>query len=172
MGALGVEGRLARVPVLPGHRPMDVSVGGWLMIGMHRSSDGSTPGRGDLRYVWESRCEDTVHCDRLTTVWAGAQALAYPVGNFDHGLQVGVEASFIRTSGTRRASANFVSLAGGAVPDESVARTAFLPGIVIGYKLATEVGFTFNPQLGVDLVVGDGSGIVLPRLALNVGWSF
>jgi hypothetical protein len=43
---------------------------------------------------------------------------------------------------------------------------------VLGYKIVTRLGFTFNPQIAAGpLVTGEGVAIA-PRLALNAGWSF
>ena len=115
-------------------------------------------------------------------IWVGAQALVYPVGSFEHGLQIGAEASFVQLKGTRRYNSSFNDLARtfaqargqtwNGTPDQEVSDSAFIPGLVIGYKLVTKSGFTINPQLAGDVVISDDPTKIIPRLALNVGWSF
>jgi hypothetical protein len=179
MGMVNGEVRFPRMTLLPNHRPMDVSLGGWVGAGRVRVADDGL--LGGARPVW-SDCGDMFNCDRMTAIWVGAQALAYPVGGFDHGLQIGVEASFMQTWGSRRYSPFYKELAASmakvhdkpftGVPDRDVEGSAFLPGVVVGYKLVTQVGFTFNPQVAADLFVSNAPVKVVPRLALNAGWSF
>lgn len=108
-------------------------------------------------------------------VWElGGQLVAYPIGHFDHGLQLGVEALYVGVK--RDDSAGTIPIAAGA--------DGFAAGPLVGYKLATKVGFTFNVQAGAEFVLarGDaqvgnasahGSGTtVVPLLNMNVGWSF
>ncbi len=104
----------------------------------------------------------------------GAQLQYYLLGNFDHGMQLGAEAVFVQVSGS---VGTVTGLGQGLVA-----------GPYIGYKVAADVGFTFNAQLGyqVGLIsasaedTSDGSSSSAsgeesasgPLLNLNVGWSF
>jgi len=110
------------------------------------------------------------------TVWeVGGQFVGYPVGHFDNGMQVGMEALYVGV----QQDANRV----GGVQTAGVA-DGFAVGPFVGYKLATRVGFTFNVQGGVEMVVAraDSSAggatahastqTVIPLLNANVGWSF
>ena len=50
-------------------------------------------------------------------------------------------------------------------------------GSFLGYKIATDVGFTFDGQLGVEHVSaqadnGQSNKTWIPLLNLNIGWSF
>ena len=105
-------------------------------------------------------------------VWeVGGQFVGYPVGHFDHGMQLGLEVLYAGASTSyNRVSATELGLASGPF---------------IGYKLATRVGFSFNVQAGVQYVFAKGeasstSGAmasaeqadVVPLVNLNVGWSF
>lgn len=109
-------------------------------------------------------------------VWeVGGQFITYPVGHFDHGMQLGVEvqyagASIAVSDGTTSATGVAVGLSNGAF---------------VGYKLATPVGFTFNLQGGVGYYVAtgeahasDGSSAkgqesgFFPLVNANFGWSF
>jgi hypothetical protein len=177
VAALGAEARVGRVTVHKGFSPRDVSIAGWVGVGRVRTGDITDP-----RAIWES-CGDLFWCERATMVWVGAQALLYPVGGFERGAQLGVEASYLGLFGTRSYNASFVSLENGivatqgkpgvaSVPEDRFTRNAFVPGVVVGYKLATKAGFTFNPQLALDMVLSSEPVNLAPRLALNVGWSF
>src|SRR5690606_23522377 len=105
------------------------------------------------------------------TVWeAGAQVRYYLIGGFEHGMPLGVEALYVGGSGSEAGV------------------TAFANGIAVGpfvgYKLATDDGFTFDAGLGVQYMTvtgharGSGTSIsvsdsgFIPLLNLNVGWSF
>lgn len=106
-------------------------------------------------------------------VWeVGGQFVGYPVGHFDHGMQVGLEVLYAGVS-TNESSKVTVATA-----------TGLATGPFIGYKLATKVGFSFNVQGGVQYVFAraDASSggatasaeqrSIIPLLNLNVGWSF
>ncbi len=109
-------------------------------------------------------------------VWeVGGQLTGYPVGHFDHGMQLGVEAVYLGVSGND-SSGNVKVVAAG---------TGFAAGPFLGYKLATKVGFTFNVQGGVEyvLVQADAKSSTgatasaeatrwIPLVNANVGWSF
>jgi hypothetical protein len=169
MAVLGAETRVGSLSVHEGFSPRDVSVVGFVGFGRVRSSD---IGSG-LRPVWGS-CDELFTCDRATTLWLGGQALLYPVGSFEHGAQLGVEASYMRVWGTRSYNGSFAQFLGSSsVPDARLSGGAFAPGVLIGYKLVTKPGFTFNPQLALDAIfASDGSSALAPRLTLNAGWSF
>lgn len=107
-------------------------------------------------------------------VWeVGGQFVGYPVGHFDHGMQVGLEVLYAGVSTNDNAKVTVATATGLAT------------GPFIGYKLATKVGFSFNVQGGVEYVFAraDASSAngatasaekksVIPLLNANVGWSF
>lgn len=109
--------------------------------------------------------------ETYTVFEAGAQARYYVLGDFDHGMQLGAEALYLYVD-----------------RDEEDVYTASGDGLAIGpfigYKIATNIGFTFDTQLGVQYVTAkadatDGSSTateedtdIIPLLNLNVGWSF
>lgn len=110
------------------------------------------------------------------TVWeVGAQFLGYPVGHFDHGIQVGVEAVYLGVAGEAGSgSAQVTGLGQG-----------FAVGPLLGYKFASDIGFSLNIQGGVQYLVAraeatakDGTSASasdsawIPLLNLNLGWSF
>jgi len=97
----------------------------------------------------------------------GGQVCGYPVGSFEHGMQVGAEVLglfAIAPVGTQS-----TATAGGVSA-----------GPFVGYKVAARVGFTFMAQLGAQYTfVGAQSGNQTASsqgfgvlLNLNVGWSF
>jgi hypothetical protein len=101
----------------------------------------------------------------------GTQFRVYPVGSFDHGMQLGVEAVYLHAS------------AGNA--DVSGFASGFALGPFVGYKIISSGGFTFDGQLGVEFVAAkaqarDSGGTqatssdrsTIPLLNLNIGWSF
>ncbi len=103
---------------------------------------------------------------------AGLQVRYYAIGNFRHGMEVGLQAleEYVR----------FDDLP----PGVSAAAGGFTVGPFLGYKIATRVGFTFEAQLGARYLViepgvqGETGGPTpdfdkwLPLLHLNIGWSF
>lgn len=109
-------------------------------------------------------------------VWeVGGQFTSYPVGHFDHGMQLGIEAVYLGVSGNDSTGNVKVAAAG----------TGFAAGPFLGYKLATKVGFTFNVQGGVEYVIvqadaKSSTGATssaeatrwIPLVNANVGWSF
>lgn len=110
------------------------------------------------------------------TVWeVGGQFVGYPVGDFDHGMQLGLEVLYAHVS-TNDTGANGVTLSG--------VGSGLGVGPFIGYKLATKVGFTFNIQGGVEYMAvradatdgtrssGTNQSAFIPLANLNVGWSF
>jgi hypothetical protein len=109
-------------------------------------------------------------------VWeAGGQFVGYPVGHFDHGMQLGAEVLYVGASGETSSTTTKVS-----VTAEGLSTGAF-----VGYKLATHVGFSVNVQGGVSYIALQGRGTSstgataqaersqwAPLLNANVGWSF
>jgi len=101
------------------------------------------------------------------TVQLGAQFRYYLLGSFIHGLDLGAQVL------TLALFDNGGSLAAGGI--------SLAP--FVGYKIATNIGFTFDAQIGPDFaLVGasssltgqntDASGAIGLLLNLNVGWSF
>jgi hypothetical protein len=104
----------------------------------------------------------------------GAQARYYVLGSFIHGMQLGAEVLYARVSLDSGSSS--IAAAG-----DGLELAPF-----IGYKIASNIGFTFDAQLGYGYLLGSASandsstgasesasastGMVL--LNLNVGWSF
>lgn len=109
---------------------------------------------------------------RFSAYELGAQLVFYPLEAFDS-LQVGAEALYIKVEREDDADADVSGVADG-----------FALGPLVGYKLITNVGFTFVVQGGVQYVAyraetTDGSGTssdsesrFIPLLNLNLGWSF
>ena len=99
---------------------------------------------------------------------AGAQARYYVLGDFRHGMQLGVEALYLRLS-----DANI-----------SARGEGLAVGPFVGYKFIADVGFTFDAQVGAEYVgaqatassggsTANASGSTfIPLINLNVGWSF
>lgn len=99
----------------------------------------------------------------------GGQFVGYPLGTFDHGMQVGAEVLYLGAS-TSAQQGDVKVVASGA---------GLSTGGFVGYKLATRVGFTFNVQGGVGYLAVQASGggasasdsRIYPLLNANVGWS-
>lgn len=125
--------------------------------------------------------------DERARVWEGGlQIRFYPVGTFDHGLQVGAEIVYLTGS---------ASTTGNITPDDDPGATSngpltakgsgFKVGPFVGYKLALPVGFTLAAQIGVDYLslkgiakdangttrTGDTKTAFLLADA-GIGWSF
>lgn len=110
----------------------------------------------------------------VTTVELGAQARYYLLGYFEHGLFLAAEAMYLGASASEP----------GVVPKAN----GFVVGPMLGYKLATNLGFSLDIHGGPawDLIsakadsttssatasASNGSGALVPRLRINVGWSF
>lgn len=105
----------------------------------------------------------------------GGQLTAYPIGHFDHGMQVGLETVYLGVAGDD--SNGNVKV--------TAAASGFAAGPFIGYKLATRSGFSFNVQGGFEYVLvqadaSSSSGATasaeetrwIPLVNANVGWSF
>jgi len=110
-------------------------------------------------------------------IWeAGGQFVAYPVGDFDHGMQLGAEALYMGASAQKSEAGTTVTASAAGLST----------GAFVGYKLATRVGFTFNLQAGVAYLTASGDAKATgssatatasastwaPLVNANVGWSF
>ncbi len=98
----------------------------------------------------------------------GVQGLLYPFGAFGHGMQLGLQ--------FRHPWTTMHTLAGD--PDWK-SRTTLVDGMgLVGYKIATPIGFTFNAQLGAGAEmtsISENDPWTLEPVSmfnLNVGWSF
>jgi hypothetical protein len=108
----------------------------------------------------------------FTVLEFGSQVRWYALGDFDHGMQLGAELLYIYVSG---------SFERGSVTGTG---SGLAMGPFIGYKISTDVGFTFDAQLGVQLAgiaarASDGTTAAeasdmqaIPLLNLNAGWAF
>ena len=120
--------------------------------------DPDRPSRKERFFFWE----------------VGGQARWYPIGDFDHGMEVGLQILYLGLSGD--------------VEQDGVTYSGLANGVAIGpflgYKLVTGAGFTFDAQLGVQWLgvfasaessegaeASEKGDEVLPILRLNVGWS-
>ena len=97
--------------------------------------------------------------------------MGYVVGDFDEGLQVGLEVLYAGVGGTAQDDVDTVAVFG-----EGLGLTP-----LIGYKIITDIGFTFEAQAGPSLMFvsarssnhkGETEVSVAPMLNLNIGWSF
>ena len=106
--------------------------------------------------------------DSVAVYEFGGQFIGYALGDFDHGLQVGGEAVFLHVTTDGETETLTGSAQGLAV------------GPFVGYKLATDVGFSFNVQVGAQYVAARGEdesgesygSSVIPLVNANLGWSF
>jgi len=110
--------------------------------------------------------------DTFDVYEAGASFRYYMLGSFIHGMQLGAEVLYAYVSG----SEGTVSGTG----------EGLVAGPFVGYKVATNVGFTFDAQLGVQVGLiqaeaedssdGDSAededSALIPLLNINIGWSF
>ena len=113
--------------------------------------------------------------DKIKVFEVGAQAMYYAMGDFNGGMQVGVEALYMH--GTISGPAN-VGTAGAG----SGIALGLAIGPLIGWKIVTKAGFSFVSQIGVGLLAAkqknddvnapkdDRSAILLGNL--GIGWSF
>ena len=108
-----------------------------------------------------------------TEIEGGAQVRYYAIGDFDHGMEVGVEGLYEYVKFDEPLPATILAVSAGG----------FTVGPFLGYKIATGVGFTFEAQLGARYLAiepttqGMGTATIteskwLPLLHLNIGWSF
>jgi hypothetical protein len=105
----------------------------------------------------------------------GGQAYYCLIGDFDHGLQLGVESVFVALRGADRYNGSVTASLGGI---------SFAP--FVGYKLALRSGFTVIVQAGGGLFVStthashdesdteveQQAAALVPLANLNLGWSF
>jgi hypothetical protein len=125
--------------------------------------------------------------DERARVWEGGmQVRFYPLGTFDHGLQVGAEIVYLtgsaQTTGTITSDADpSMSYTGPLTAKGS----GFKVGPFVGYKLVLPVGLTLAAQIGVDYLslkglakeangntkTGDAKTALLLADA-GLGWSF
>ncbi len=95
----------------------------------------------------------------------------YPIGSFEHGMQLGVEVLYLHVSAETASVSGF--------------GTGLAVGPFAGYKIIASGGFTFDAQLGVEFLAvkaeaQDSGGqsasatqkATIPLLNLNIGWSF
>lgn len=114
---------------------------------------------------------------KFFTWGVGGQFIGYPIGHFDHGMQLAAEANYSNATITETPSTSPTTVNGFG--------SGLSVGGLIGYKIATPVGFTFNIQGGVGYSfaaanVTDSTGRfasastsgLTPLLHLNFGWSF
>jgi hypothetical protein len=113
--------------------------------------------------------------DRVTVWEAGGQFRYYPIGTFEHGMQLGAHLEYIGASASGSSGDVKVFGAGNGV----------VMGPFVGYKLATKVGFTLDLQGGVGYEVVTASANTsngttatasanqfVPLVNIQVGWSF
>jgi hypothetical protein len=111
---------------------------------------------------------------RLKVLEAGAQVLFYPVGDFENGMQLGVEALCASVTGNVEAGRVAIKADGQALG----------VGGLIGYKYIAPIGFALTLQGGAgynaavatasaDTVkVSATNAAVYPIVNLNFGWAF
>jgi hypothetical protein len=95
---------------------------------------------------------------------AGGQVRFYVLGDFRHGMQLGGEVIYVHLND----------------PNISATGEGLGVGPFIGYKVITDVGFTFDTQFGLEhiFVQAESGGSmasrsdIIPVLNLNIGWSF
>jgi hypothetical protein len=109
---------------------------------------------------------------KSTRYWvyeAGGQFRWYAIGSFIHGMEVGAEVLFAGVSGENVEGSGVTGVGQGLAV-----------GPFLGYKIATNIGFTFDAQLGAQASFlhaaagGSSASAVdfIPLLNLNIGWSF
>lgn len=100
----------------------------------------------------------------------GARASFYAFGNFDQGLHVGLQGIYASASGSSSVSTTLVS-------------SGLSFGSFVGYKVAADVGVTFDVGLGVQYVFISSPSVysasdsttqtkIEPLGVVDVGWSF
>jgi hypothetical protein len=93
----------------------------------------------------------------------GISGRYYVIGDFDHGMQLGVEANYFSVD----------------VGDGNSEVLDFFLGLgvgpFVGYKVSADVGFTFETQLGVVYYVRGNDHFTnefFPLINVNLGWAF
>lgn len=124
----------------------------------------------------ESGSGSSKSTDSFTVYEAGISGRYYILGSFIHGMQLGAEVLYVHISGDGVGDSSSISGTG----------QGLAIGPFAGYKIATNIGFTFDAQLGyayyllgadaedsdtgeTDSASASGHGLLLN---LNVGWSF
>ena len=109
--------------------------------------------------------------DSFTALEGGAQFRYYLFGSFIHGMQLGAEALWLYVDRDKNSSL-------------SASGEGLAIGPFVGYKIATNIGFTFDTQLGVEYLTARSKAsdtvtsasandsAFIPLLNINVGWSF
>ena len=104
----------------------------------------------------------------------GAKAVYYAQGDFEGGLHVGAEVLFTHAKLEGRTALGTASIGGLAA--------GLIAGPVIGWKLVTKAGFTFDSSIGVGMIAAkqkssdpdaptdDRSAVLISHLL--IGWSF
>lgn len=123
----------------------------------------------------ETKPPPGVNASRFLAWDLGGQFVGYPIGHFDHGMQLGAEILYAGVSG-EASSGNVKAFGSG----EGLAVGPF-----IGYKYTAPVGFSLNVQAGAqymalraDAQASDNSSAssasskVIPLFNFNVGWAF
>lgn len=110
------------------------------------------------------------------TVWElGGQLAVYPIGHFDHGVQLGAEVLYVGAAGSAESKTGSATGVGQGLS----------MGPFLGYKFTARAGFSLAIQGGVAYTtlradVKDSSGNessatgsgVGPLLNINLGWAF
>jgi hypothetical protein len=127
-------------------------------------------GFGSIPVETRNTMSTSTRTERFSAWEVGGHFNYYVVGSFEHGMQLGVEALYLKVATSDSSYRSAASATGLAV------------GPYVGYKLITGIGFTFEANLGAEYVVAqaataDGSATAsdsrwIPLLNLNVGWSF
>ena len=111
--------------------------------------------------------------ERLTAWEAGAHFNYYVIGTFEHGMQLGLEALYLKIANSSIGDAQLSGSAAGLAI-----------GPYAGYKVIAGFGLTFEANLGVQYVTARAKVSsstesataserrFIPLLNLNLGWSF
>jgi len=119
----------------------------------------------------ETATQTGIQKRRFRAYEVGGHFNYYVIGSFDHGMQLGLEALYVKV-----VTDNNIEISGAA--------NGLALGPYVGYKVITNVGFTFEANGGFQYVAmradaTDGTNTasvsqkkVIPLLNLNIGWSF
>lgn len=129
-------------------------------------------GIGVIGGIGQVTLESTSGDTTLTAYEVGGKLVGYVIGDFDEGMQVGLEVLYAGVGGKARDGGETVAVFG-----EGLGLSPF-----IGYKIITDIGFTFEAQAGPSLLLlaaenrGSGESAEEVKLSamlnLNIGWSF
>jgi hypothetical protein len=129
-------------------------------------------GAGSLKVPGTTGIPDS----RARAYEAGLQLVFYPLGDFEHGMQLGAEALFVDAKGSVKPTNGSAEIAYGG--------SGLSTGAFLGYKVISKIGFTFNAQLGAaytsviaeasqkTVTVSAAQSGVNVLLNLNAGWAF